>query len=180
MHPEAIDLNTLPKDLYDKIPLSIKSYKSIYKLNELPPPIQDKIKDYFEKKFEINYNYGFDTRPNISEYSDLEVINTVEQTVVEYLKNFFFTLPGEYPFNCVLGSKLKYYLQTKDTSTQRLLIDNEVNNIVEVIKSDFDVQIEYIETLINTREVNAGVFFDISIVLKINDKKTTVGLTIDN
>ena len=178
--PDIIDLTKLPREMYDKLPMTIKSYKDQYKLDELPPPIQYKIKDYYEKQLSVEYTHGFDVKPLISEYGDLATLNTVEETVVEYLKNHFLTLPSEYPFNCAIGSKLKYHLHTKDTSMRQLLITNEVEQILDVIRSDFGANIDFINVKIDRQDMHVSSHYNILIEIKVNNKRVSVGMEILN
>ena len=46
-----VDLTKLPIDIYRQIPLSLRSYKDVHVLEELPVAVQYLIRSYFEKIF---------------------------------------------------------------------------------------------------------------------------------
>ena len=46
-----------------------------------------------------------------------------------------------YPFDVTFGSRLKEYLQTKDTNLMNMLISNELNNIVNTLTNDYNLPI---------------------------------------
>lgn len=136
-----VTISKLPKKIQKKIPISIRSVSDQYNLDELPPKIQELVREYLFNDVPVVYKKAYDLKPDISIYSDIYATSSVKETVVEYLKNYFYTLPGSYPFDPTFGCKLKYYLQTKDTQLRRLLISDEINNIVNVLSSDLGLPI---------------------------------------
>ncbi len=139
--PQIVNINDLPKNIQEKIPISIRSASDIYYLEELPPKIQELVREYIKKEVPVTYRAAYDLIPNISKYSDLEVTSSIKKTIVEYLKNYFQTIPGSYPFDPSFGCKLKYHLQTKDTQLRRLLVADEINGVVNALSSDLSVPI---------------------------------------
>lgn len=136
-----IEIPKLPKKIQEKIPLSIRSASDFYYVDELPPKIQEIIREYVKKEVPVSYRTAFDLVPNISKYSDFEVLQSAKKTVVEYLRNYFQTVPGSYPFDPTFGCKLKYHLQTKDTQLRRLLVADEINGVVNALSSDLGMPI---------------------------------------
>ena len=131
----------LPKDIQEKIPISIRSVSDVFYLSELPPKIQELVREYVKNEVPVTYRTAYDLKPNISKYSDFEVLGSAKTTVVEYLKNYFQVLPGSYPFDPTFGCKLKSHLQTRDTHLRRLLIVDEINGVVNALSSDLGMPI---------------------------------------
>ena len=139
---QIISIPSLPSSIQEKIPISIRSASDTYYINELPPKIQELIREVVdENTIPVTYRTAYDLKPNISKYSDLEILQTAKKTVVEYLKNYFQTIPGSYPFDPSFGCKLKYHLQTKDTHLRRLLVADEINGVVNALSSDLGMPI---------------------------------------
>lgn len=139
--PTLVNLTSLPNEIQEQIPISIRSSNNRYYLEDLPAKIQELIRSYVKKEVPVQYKSAFDLKPEISKYSDIFATGTVKETICEYLKNFFYTLPGSYPFDPAFGCRLKYHLQTKDTQLRRLLIQDEVNTVVNVLSSDLGLPI---------------------------------------
>lgn len=139
--PQKVNINNLPKKIQEKIPISIRSVSDVYYLEELPPKIQELVREYIRNEVPVSYRVAFDLIPNISKYADLEVTQTTKRTIVEYLRNYFQTVPGSYPFDPSFGCKLKYHLQTKDTQLRRLLVADEINGVINALSSDLGVPI---------------------------------------
>lgn len=136
-----VKISQLPKEVQEQIPISIRSSGNRFYLEELPAKIQELIREYTKTVVPVKYKDVFDLKPEISKYSDFYATPSIKETVCEYLKNYFYTLPGSYPFDPLFGCKLKYHLQTKDTQLRRLLISDEVNSIVNVLSSDLGLPI---------------------------------------
>lgn len=171
-----IDISTLPPSVLKQIPLSIKSYKNIYILEDLPSPVRRVIEVYLKTDRSVYYNISFDIAPTISEYGDFKVFGDVETTVLNYLSNYFLTLPGEYPFDPYFGCKLKLYLQTKDTAFRQSLITTEAHSVANVISSDFGVKVSIVDIIIDSVDRNGGVDYNIIIDVKINNKTKKIAL----
>ena len=63
-------------------------------------------------------------------------------------------MPEDYPFDSKFGSRLKRYLQTKDTTLRKQLVENEIDNIVNIIKAELeqDIRVENIKDLENVQK----------------------------
>ncbi len=175
---DTVYIDQLPQHIQKQIPLSIRTYKNEYELNTLPSEIQFIVKDYLILDDEINYGVIFDIRPEVSEYGDFETIKTVYSVVLEYLKNYFLTLPGDYPFDPSFGSKMKTYLHTKDTSLRQTMISSEIDSIVNVVKADLGVKITIINVSMKKKEDGSAVEYYIVIELKINDNKMNMNFNV--
>lgn len=162
-----VTLSSLPKQIQNSIPVSIRSASDSYNLNELPPKIQELIREYVSSSVEVTYPSAFDLKPRISKYSDLYVTPSVKETVVEYLKNYFYTLPGSYPFDPSFGCKLKYHLQTRDVQLRKLLISDEINNIVNILSSDLGLPITVEKISINPISTVLDSSYTCNIVMSI-------------
>ena len=139
--PTIVSIPSLPKDVQEQIPMSIRSASDTFYLHELPPKIQELIREYLTKEVQVTYKKAYDLKPRVSKYSDFEVIKNTKTTVVEYLKNYFQTTPGSYPFDPSFGCKLKLHLQTRDTALRRLLVADEINSVVNALSSDLGLPI---------------------------------------
>lgn len=163
-----VTISQLPKTIQEQIPISIRSTSNKFYLEELPAKIQELVREYLTHTVPIKYKQVFDLKPGISKYSDISATTSVKETVVEYLKNYLYTLPGSYPFDPAFGCKLKYHLQTRDTQLRRLLITDEINTIVNVLSSDLglpitvkNIKISPISSALNT-SVSCLIYLSIS------------------
>jgi hypothetical protein len=173
-----VDLSKLPLDIRRQIPLSLRTYKSVYVFEELPVVIQFIIKDYFEKELNVNYKVSFDIKPEISKYSDFETFDNVSDLIAEYLKNNLLIVPETYPFDPRFGSRLKNQVQTRDVSVRQMFVSTEINNIVKAISMDtgVDVTIESVE-IVPISMSGLATELSASILLKINnDQKKKINI----
>ncbi len=137
-----ITLSELPVSLQNQIPFSIRNYKDIYNLSELPTSIRYLIEKYYDQKVpEIEYLELLDVKFEISSYSDLEIYNSPKELVLDYFKRYLVLKLGSYPYDVLFGSYLKEQLQTRDTSLRQTLISNEIAQIAGVLGKDFNLQI---------------------------------------
>lgn len=171
-----ITISNLPISVQSMIPLSIRTFKDTYELEDLPPVIRNIIETYLDNIKDVKYYSVFDTTPIVSEYGDLSTISNVRDLVLEYLKNYFMTYEEDYPFDPYFGSKLKRYLQVRDTSLQQTLISAEVQSIINVISADLGTKIEIEEVKINSISKSANQEYLISIKVKINNEYIVVNL----
>lgn len=147
---QQVQISNLPKEIQYQIPLSIRSIKDIYYLDELPPKERQIIKKYLETKIDISYKDPiYDIIPRISMYSDFYTLKTIKDTISNYLTNYFQTNPGSYPFDPAFGCKLKYQLHTKDTQLRKIIISDQINEIVNIMTSDLNIPI-----VVKTIEIN--------------------------
>lgn len=150
MSQTIVSLPSLPKEVQEQIPMSIRSASDKYYLNELPPKIQELVREHLKKEVQVTYKKAYDLKANVSKYSDFEVLNTAKMTVVEYLKNYLQITPGSYPFDPTFGCKLKMHLQTRDTALRRLLVADEINGVVNALSSDLGLPITVNNISINS------------------------------
>lgn len=134
-------LSKLPRATQQLIPMSIRSAKDIYDTEELPPKIRQLVLDSLEHTVEVKYNEGYDFVPIISKYSDLYILDKVKNTIGEYLSNYLYISPGSYPFDPEFGCRLKQQLQTRDTQLRKILISDQINQIVNAMTSDLGIEI---------------------------------------
>jgi len=167
--PMEVDFTKLPIAIQRQIPMSLRSYKDVHILEDLPVVVQYLIRNYFEKSFGVSYDVSYDVKPDISKYSDLVSINNISDLVVEYLKNYLITVPESYPFDPTFGSKLKYQIQTRDLNLRKTLITSEINNIAKVIASETgaNVIIENVEII--PTSIGSSTEYNTVIMLKINN-----------
>lgn len=163
-----VTLTDLPLKIQQQLPMSIRSYKNIYDVDELPPRERDIIRDYLTKVVDVAYGRVFDVKPKISKYADLQTLETVKDTIGEYLRNYFFTAPTDYPFDPLFGCKLKYYIQTRDTALRKTLISEEVNKVVGVLATDLKIPIIVESVTISPQNNIVSTSYDISISLIVN------------
>lgn len=173
-----VDLQKLPKNVYNKLPMSIKVFKNNYELSELPIRIQNLISSYFNNKSEITYKQGFDIKPKISMYNDLDVIDKIPDLIIDRLKNFLLISINNYPFNISIGCKLKNYIQNKDTLASQSLINAELNNIINVLKADIGHNIILVKKEINQVNIDSFVEYNLKIIIKINNQQYKINFNI--
>ena len=130
--------------------------------------------NYLKRTPEVEYKIAFDALPQVSEYGDLRTIQNVISLVVEYLKNYFMIFPEDYPFDPYFGSRLKRYLQMKDTSLQQTLINNEVQNVITALSGDLNVNIQVEEVIIEPQIRSVHTEYKITLKVKINDTAATI------
>jgi len=174
-----IILSSLPLSIQNQIPYSIRSRKDIYKFNTLPINIQYLVKSYINDQKSISYNVLFDATPSIANTGDFTVIDNYFDLAVEYLKNYLMLTKGQYPFDPLFYSKLKYYIQTKDTSTQYTLVTSEINRIASILSSDLSIPI--IVTQINIEKTNisgVSVTYHVFITVTINNKSKQLSIEV--
>lgn len=173
-----VKLDSLPVEVYKRIPLSIKTYKNEYELEELPYDIQNLIESYFNKKELIYTNKVYDFTPTISEYGDFGTITNLRALIIEYMINYLRTLVGEYPFNGSVGSNVKRLLQKKDTTIQRLFMTEELNNMIRSFGPNIDQKISVSNFNITKSSNNISLEYNLYIDLKIDDISTQINTNI--
>ena len=176
-----VDLRELPPEIYQRIPLSIRTRSSVYELDQLPAEIQALISNHIhqqQKEDVITYKQVFDFKPHLSEKADFTPIDEISALIKEYLKNYLLTSQYDYPFDPVFGSHLKQNLQTRDTATRKLLIDQEVQNITNVIANDLQVPIKLENVTISNTSNGIASYYNIVISLRINEQAHTVNVTV--
>ena len=137
-----INLDSLPLEIYNKIPINIKTYKKEYELSELPKNIQQLVKG-FNKEKTIKYEDSpYEFEPVISKFGDFNTISNLRELVLKYAMNYLYTLKGEYPFNGSIGSNVKKFIQKKDTTIQRLYLTEELSNMVSSFGTSVDKSIK--------------------------------------
>lgn len=136
-----VKISSLPKEIQKLIPLSIRTNRDEYLLSELPSKEREIIREYLDNTIDVSYGTTYDIMPNLSKYSDFTTLSTVKDTIASYLTNYFYLTPGAYPFDPEYGCELKYQLQTKDTQLRKLLITDQINQIVNAFSSDFGLPI---------------------------------------
>jgi len=166
---QIINLSTLPQDILQQIPLSIRTFKKLYAWYELPSDIQELIKTYYDSTPSIKYSNVYDFIPTISRYSDFTTIENKVDLVVEYLKNYLLILPESYPFDPNFGCRLKYHLQTKDTNLRQTLISAEIDNLINILTVQFDIPITINSITMNPIRGVAFSEYNIKIDLQISD-----------
>ena len=112
MSTTVVQIDKLPRSVQMQLPMSIRSAKNIYVLEELPPKERNIIKEYIDSVIDVKYSKAFDVTPEISKFNDLSVLTTVKDLIGEYLTNYFYITPCSYPFDPTFGCALKQQLQT--------------------------------------------------------------------
>ena len=171
MASNIITLSKLDYNILKQIPLSIRTFKDTYELSELPDSIRNLLKNYLEREIpDINYSITYDCLLSISQYGDLEPITNIYDLVYNYFIHYMSIGVNEYPFDCVFGCKLKYYLHSLDTSIQETLITSEVDRIARNISTELSIPIEVVSINLKKNDpISIGVEMNYNIVLKINN-----------
>jgi hypothetical protein len=171
-----IDISKLPPTILRQLPVSLRTYKSVYEFEQLPARIQNILKNYLEETPKITYSNILDLRPDISEYSDFQTIDNYNDLVAEYIKNYLQVLPGTYPFDPTFGCRLRQQIQTKDTNLRRTLITSEIDNIILAITTDLNANIKVTNLSIVPVSEGAYTEFNVKIELMINDTYKNINL----
>jgi len=168
----TINLDSLPLEIYNKLPINIKTYKKEYELSELPKDIQ-KLISLFNKEQTINYEgYTYEFEPIISEFGDFNTINNLKELVLKYALNYLYTLKGDYPFNGSVGSNVKKFIQKKDTTIQRLYLTEELSNMVNSFGTSVDKSIKVKDFKVS-RGVNTDMAeYNLILSLIVDDEPT--------
>jgi len=138
----TINLDSLPLEIYKKIPLNIKTYKKEYELSELPYDIQNLIRGVNEEKTITYTDTVYDFEPIVSEFGDFDVIDSLRELVLKYMINYLYTSKGDYPFNGSVGSNVRKFIQTRDTTVRKLYLTEELNNMIQSFGTSIDQSIE--------------------------------------
>ena len=175
-----ITLSSLPLSIYTKIPLSIKTYKNVYDLSELPYDIQKLINDgsYTPKQNLVYSNKVYDFVPIISQYGDFNTIGNLRLLIIDYMSNYLQILNGDYPFNGDVGSNVKRLLQNKDTTVQRLFMTEELDNMIRSFGNNIDTNISVTSFDLTSSSGDVSTTYNLSIVLKINDVSTNINTSV--
>lgn len=175
---EIIDFETLPKDIYRQIPVSLRSFKTIWTKEELPFDIYHMIEDYITRNPRIDYNIVYDLKYEISKYSDLEILKTKKELVFEYLTNYFQIGINAYPFDPNFYCPLKLYLQKKSDETTDQLIRKEIYNVCDMLTRDLNFKVILKSVDINhTNNTNGVVSYDIIMTVNIDGQDSILTYT---
>lgn len=140
-----LQLDNIPNDILEKIPLSIRlNSNGIIDTNNLPIEVLYELRNLeFEPKYN-NYieNSTIDLMPNFNSYSDFSSLDSKKEAIKEYIKNFLLTDIGAYPFDPEFGTNLKRYINKLDTPTIKTLVHNELINIVNNISLSFNIPVK--------------------------------------
>lgn len=176
-----VNIKTLPISILTKLPYSIKTYKDEYDLEELPENIQYMLTEYFKNRRITSSNKALmlDCYPNISEHGDFARISSMIDLICEYVKNYFSTPKGTYPFDVTWGCDLRKYIHNMDIAIKGELISNEVYNLAKSISSDLDVAVNLLNfRTTKTTSDGIGVDYNYYIDIKVGEDLKTIGLTI--
>ena len=172
-------LSDLPLSVQRQIPYSIRSKQNEYELDDLPPKERELVSSYLTKTVDVEYRTVYDLKPKISKYADYYTCGSVKETVVEYFKNYFYTLPGDYPFDPAFGCKLKYHLQTRDTQLRNLLVSEEIRRIANILSNDIGINITVENISISTASQSTYSEYNCSLTIKIPGEES-ITLNIEN
>jgi hypothetical protein len=161
-------INQLPIAIQQSLPMTIRTLKPEYELSELPPREREIIRKYLDNIRTIKYGTVYDLTPNISEFADFQTISSTKQLIVEYLKNYFYTSPGEYPFDPSFGCELKKHLQTKDTELRKTLVHSDIHNVINVVSEDLGVPITVESISIENTGDHVSSAYTATVAIKIN------------
>jgi hypothetical protein len=173
MNQMTIKLDSLPLNIYKKIPINIKTYKKEYELSELPYDIQKLVNEYEGEK-SIKYAKVYDFDPVVSEYGDLNTVSNLRELVLKYVKSYLYTLKGEYPFNGSIGSRIKTFIQKRDTTIQRLYLSEELQNMVTIFGTSVKSNIKIIDFKIHKNTSSQASEYNLSLSLSIDDVSTNI------
>jgi len=140
-----VNLNDLPANIKTQIPISLRINKQTLVYEDLPVELQFIVQPYTTLNYQRpTTNLVIDYRADLGIYGDWDEMTSLTATILEYIKNWFSTPFGSYPYDNNFGSRLKRVLMTKDTALQDQLLKNEINTIHGLVNdlypSSFSVQ----------------------------------------
>lgn len=171
-----VNLKNIPKEILNKIPISIRinSKNNELDIEYLPLDLKYLLKDFIssnDKKQSESQNLKTvkDIRPKISVYSDFETIENTNEIVVEYLKNYLMTRTGDFPFDPKYGCSFLDHLNMTDNQTKKTFIATEISNAVAIISDMFEKDIKIKDSQIGMTGTNDGIgikyFFKFLVVI---------------
>lgn len=181
-----INLTNLSSSDLLKIPLSIRlNLKSnILDTNILPIEIAYELRNINNNIDAVTYveKSTVDLIPKLSVYTDLLSISSKNDAIIEYVKNFLLIDRGDYPFDPTFGTTIKKYLQTLDTNSIKLLIDNELRNLTIALSTAFDVDIRVLTSKLVPINNSVSVEYKLVIELEVEDiiSKLTFSKSVDS
>jgi len=168
----TINLDSLPLEIYKKIPINIKTYKKEYELSELPYDIQNLIRGVNEEKTITYINTVYDFVPVVSEFGDFDVIDSLRELVLKYMINYMYTIKGDYPFNGSVGSNIKRFIQTKDTTIRKLYLTEELNNMISSFATSVDQSIKVTDFEITRNSDKSLTEYNLILSLMVDGEST--------
>ena len=174
-------ISELDRSIVEKLPLSLQITTDEISFDELPEDIQYIIKSETETVNDVvlkNPDDIYDILPAVSAYNDFITLD-IQNTVIEYFKNYITIFYGTYPFDVSFGSNVKKSVNSKDTSLQKTLLGNELKNIASEISNLFGMRVKIDEiNIFNSPKLTLNNFisteFNIEIKLKIEDIDVTL------
>jgi len=135
-----IDLSLVDDTIKRQLPISLQINNSIIDLYDLPLSVQKLfVTNNVKPHNEVSYfpSNTIDFKFEKSNYNDVKIFTSRREVLIEYIKNYFSTLRGNYPFDPTFGNELKKYLHVKNSTLKQTLLDSELNTISEVISDSF-------------------------------------------
>jgi len=177
-----IKISSLPIEIQQQIPLSIRAFKDEYELTELPPTIQNLILSNKTKDQQIKYETLYDVSPIPSVHGDTITFDNIFDLVVEYISNYLMTAKGQFPFDVSHGSRLREYVNIKDTVTRKNMITQEINSIVNAVSIDTKIPIKVESISIQNQSNGEQVVCNVMVNLLIYEtkKSMTVSVSVNN
>jgi hypothetical protein len=174
-----VDLTKLPIRIQNQIPYSIRSKKNVYEIEKLPYNIQYLITSHLERQTNVEYDLVYDFLPMESNVQDFQSVTNYFELVSEYLKNYLTLKKGQYPFDPTFYSKLPYYIQTHDKSTQQTLISAEINRIVNLLSTDLSIPITITNFRIIPSQVSGdSMTYNVIINISVNNQPQSISLNL--
>jgi hypothetical protein len=176
-----ININEIPKDLLNKIPLSIRLTleNNILDTKKLPFEIEYEFRNFNYQESTIPYvdKKTIDIKPNFSVYTDFETITDKSMAVFEYMKNYLLIGKGEYPFDPTFGNDLKKFINITEANTRDTLLREELKNIKTVAESVFSIPINIKNFNVKRIDLGTSIAYalDLFIVVgEISDRITVI------
>lgn len=172
-----IKIKDLPPKLLDQFPYSIRFQQPQYILSDLPTEIQYLIKKYYEQQVvEVEYDTVYDSKFEISNYSDFGIYNSKKELVLDYFCNYLKMHLGSYPYDVNFGCALKKQIHTRDSSLRSTLISNELHLIAGVLGNDFDMNIHVMNFEVIPYQDYDKTEYILRLTVKINEEVDTVSI----
>jgi hypothetical protein len=174
-----IKLSDLDTSIYSQIPLSIRLNTDVVELEKLPFEIQYLITKNLNKPEIDVYRPSniYDTQFTVNIYNDMESFQSKKKAVIYYIKNYILTAKGKYPFDPEFGNNLKKYLQTKDTVLRQKLLASELDVMINLVNTSFNVSIKVINAQLLPYNYGDHVEYLLQIKINIENEDVTFQVT---
>lgn len=173
-----IEFNRLPQSVLNQIPISLRINKTQINYLSLPTNLQIELSQYantqYVKPNDLNI---LDFTATLGEYGDWFELTNLKDTILEYIRNWFKTPYGSYPFDPEFGSRIKTYLHTKDTALRKQLLHNEMGVIEDLVNNTYPSSFTITSSEITPREFPDRVEYQLNMDIMLLNNPLSMTIT---